>query len=60
MCCFNCSTVSSGVNSLAAVVLCDVISPVFTWYYMAEMKDKSATLISKILGKISFSVNCYE
>ncbi|CAD5112036.1 DgyrCDS1285 [Dimorphilus gyrociliatus] len=44
------STVSSGVNSLAAVVLEDFAKPVFKWRRTFNMTDKNATYLSKIIA----------
>lgn len=41
------STISSGLNSLSAVVLQDLIKP----YCAPKVSDQRATLISKGLGK---------
>ncbi len=49
-CVFDYSTVSSGVNSLAAVILVDAIQPCYKWYHTTNMKDQTATTISKLLG----------
>ena len=43
------STVSSGLNSLAAVVLQDFIKPINS-YYNRQLSDQRATLYSKYLG----------
>lgn len=44
------STVSSGVNSLAAVVLEDFAKPVFKWKRTFNMTDKKATNLSKAVA----------
>ena len=46
------STVSSGLNSLAAVCLKDFIQP---FYKESNMSERYATNISKLLGKIFFN-----
>ncbi len=45
------STVSSGLNSLAAVCLKDFIQP---FYKNDQLSEKRATNISKLLGKENF------
>ena len=45
-----CSTVSSGLNSLAAVVLEDIIKPI-TRHKHEQLTDGRATFYSKLLGK---------
>ena len=42
------STISSGLNSIAACVLQDVIRA----YFVKDMTEKRATLVSRILGRI--------
>ena len=44
------STISSGLNSLAAVALTDFIKPLIA----PNMSEKKATNVSKLLGKIPF------
>ena len=46
---FHDSTVSSGLNSLAAVVLQDIIKP-FMKYRNVNLSDQRATQYSKVLG----------
>ena len=52
------STMSSGLNSLAAVVLSDIIK----FFYQKDMTDKQDLLVSKMLCKLdkklySFDIN---
>ena len=62
MTCIFYSTVSSGLNSLAAVVLEDFIKPWCT-YRKKELSEIHATLYSKLLGEFTKSINnvnhCY-
>ena len=47
---YSCSTVSSGLNSLSAVVLQDVIKS----YIAPDISEKKATMVSKILGMFRY------
>jgi hypothetical protein len=44
------STVSSGVNSLAAVVLEDVIKPCHVTYRGRHLAESTAALVTKVFG----------
>ncbi|CAH1790312.1 unnamed protein product [Owenia fusiformis] len=46
------STLSSGINSMSAVVLEDVVKPWYMWKYNTVISDRKATLASKIASGI--------
>ena len=48
------STVSSGVNSLAAVMLEDVIKMVYKKRTQGQLRDETSTQISKVLGRLQY------
>ena len=45
------STVSSGVNSLSAVVIHDFIHPIFEKIKQVRMSDNASGILSKVLGR---------